>query len=266
MIRIAVVGAAGRMGQTLLRLAAEADDLRVTGAIVRPGSAADGEAVPGHDGLAYTGDPAAGLASAEVVLDFAAPPAGEPLVKHCAENGAALLVGTTGLTTETRAALEAAARRTAVLVAPNTSLGVNVLLDLVRRTAAALGDEYDIEIVEAHHARKADAPSGTALRLGEEAASARGRELDAVAVHDREGQMGPRGSGDIGFSVIRGGDIAGEHTVYFAGPGERIELTHRASSRDTFARGALNSARWLAGRGPGLYDMNDVLSSAAGRG
>lgn len=259
MIRIAVAGAAGRMGRRIITLSNEAPDVRITGAIVRPGSPAEGRPVPDTDSLAYTGDVEAGLVEADIVLDFSAPAAGDRLVSICATRRIPLLVGTTGLAGDVRQRLERAASDTAVLIAPNTSYGVNVMLDLVRRTAAALGDDYDIEIVEAHHGRKADAPSGTALRLGEEAATARGQDLDDDARHGRQGQTGPRPRGEIGFSVIRGGDIAGEHTVYFCGAGERIELTHRASSRDTFAAGAINAARWLAAQPVGLYSMKDVL-------
>lgn len=261
MIRIAVVGAAGRMGRRIIALCHDEPDARVTGAIVRPGSSVEDRPVPDTESLTYTSDIAAGLAEADVVLDFSAPAAGDRLVATCAARGIPLLVGTTGLAADIRQRLEQAAADTAVLIAPNTSYGVNLLLDLVRRTAAALGEDYDIEIVEAHHRRKADAPSGTAWRLGEEAATARGQDLEADARHGRQGQTGPRPGGEIGFSVIRGGDIAGEHTVYFCGPGERIELTHRASSRDTFAAGAINAVRWLAEQPAGLYTMEDVLES-----
>lgn len=261
MIRIAVVGAAGRMGRRIIALCHDEPDARISGAIVRPGSPAEGRPVPDTDSVAYTSDVDAALAEADVVLDFSAPAAGDRLVAICAARGIPLLVGTTGLAADIRQRLEQAAADTAVLIAPNTSYGVNLLLDLVRRTAAALGEDYDIEIVEAHHGRKADAPSGTAWRLGEEAAAARGRDLDADARHGRQGQTGPRPKGEIGFSVVRGGDIAGEHTVYFCGPGERIELTHRASSRDTFAGGAINAARWLAKQPAGLYTMKNVLES-----
>lgn len=263
MIRIAVVGAAGRMGRRITALCREESDVRVTGALVRPGSSVDGQAVPDSEGLVYTSDPSAALAEADVVLDFSAPDAGDRVLMLCAEKRIPLLVGTTGLADEARARLEQAATSTAVLFAPNTSFGVNLLLDLVRRTAAALGEDYDIEIVEAHHRRKVDAPSGTALRLGEEAADARGRDLEMDASYARHGQIGARPQGEIGFSVIRGGDIAGEHTVHFCGPGERLELTHKASSRDTFASGAINAARWLAEQDAGFYTMNDVLGDGA---
>lgn len=264
MVNIAVVGASGRMGRAIAGLAAAQDDVRLVGAIVRPESAAVGEAVPGWPDLRYVGEVDRGIGEADVVLDFSAPGASESLADRCAKQGRALLVGTTGLASGELERLEQAARETAVLIAPNTSMGVNLLIDLVRRAATALGEQYDIEILEAHHNRKADAPSGTALRLGEEAAAARGQTLESVADHQREGQTGPRTRGNIGFSVIRGGDIAGEHTVYFAGPGERIELTHRASSRDTFAQGAIDAARWLGGRPPGLYRMTDVVSGESG--
>lgn len=259
MLKITIVGASGRMGQAILALAGEMDAIRVVGAVVRPGSAVEHQAVPGQADLSYDSDLGGAIRDADVVLDFSAPGSRETLARACAEQGCALLVGTTGLDEQARRELEAAADRIPVLLAPNTSLGVNLLTDLVRRAAAALGEHYDIEIVEAHHGRKVDAPSGTALRLGQAAAEARGHSLDAVAVHARHGQTGPREPGAIGFSVVRGGDIAGEHTVMLAGPGERIELTHRASSRDTFARGALDAAHWLSGREPGLYGMDHVL-------
>jgi len=259
MLKIAVVGASGRMGQAILRLAKSLGDVEVVGALVRPGSPAEDEVVPDWPRLRYTSDQSAALVEAEVVLDFSAATDGSALVRHCVDHDLPLLVGTTGLADAARDALERASRKVPVLIAPNTSKGVNILLDLVHRAAAALGDDYDIEIFEAHHNRKSDAPSGTALRLGEVAAEARRKRLDAVSVHHRKGQTGPRRAGDIGFSVVRGGDIAGEHTVYLAGPGERLELSHRASSRDTFAHGALDAARWLAGRQAGLYDMRDVL-------
>lgn len=265
MIRIAVVGAAGRMGRRITALCSGASDVRIVGALVRAGSPADGEPVPETDGVAYTSDPSAALVEADVVLDFSAPDAGDQVLRACEEGRIPILVGTTGLEDHARNRLEQAAEKTAVLLAPNTSFGVNLLLDLVRRTAAALGEDYDIEIVEAHHRRKVDAPSGTALRLGEEAADARGQDLDGKACYARQGRTGVRPAGEIGFSVIRGGDIAGEHTVHFCGPGERIELTHKASSRDTFASGAINAARWLAGQTAGLYTMNDVLGASAGQ-
>jgi len=262
MLNITIVGASGRMGQSILSLARDMESVQIVGAVVRPGSSVENQPVPGWDALRYSSDLDAAVSAADVVLDFSAPGPRDRLAKACAEHGRALLVGTTGLDAEAQAQLKAQADRIPVLLAPNTSLGVNQLVDLVRRTAAALGEQYDIEILEAHHGRKQDAPSGTALRLGDAAADGRGQSLESVAVHARQGQTGPREPGAIGFSVVRGGDIAGEHTVMFAGPGERIELTHRASSRDTFARGALDAARWLAsGRAPGLYGMNDVLGA-----
>jgi len=259
MLKIAVVGASGRMGQSILRLAQEAGTIEVVGALVRPGSPADDSPVPGWPKLRYTSDLDAGLLEAQVVLDFSVASSGGALLRHCSKQGKALLVGTTGLEPAVIASLEKAGNDIPVLLAPNTSMGVNLLFRLARQAAASLGEDYDVEIFEAHHGRKVDAPSGTALRLGEEVAAARKRRLDTAAVFDRQGQTGPRRQGDIGFSVMRGGDVAGEHTVYLAGPGERIELSHRASSRDTFAHGALDAARWLAEQKPGFYDMADRL-------
>ncbi|MDQ2069118.1 4-hydroxy-tetrahydrodipicolinate reductase [Natronospira bacteriovora] len=259
MLKLALVGAAGRMGRAIARLAADADDLEVIGALVRKGSAAEGEAVPGFPDRLFSSDINEALSEADVVLDFSTPASTADVAAYCAERRIALLVGTTGLGQDGIDALRARAADIPLLLAPNTSFGVNLLLDLVRRAAGSLGDDYDIEIIEAHHGQKVDAPSGTALRLGEVAAAARGVSLPEDGVFGREGQTGARERGSIGFSVIRGGDIAGEHTVLLAGQGERIELTHRASSRDTFARGALNAARWLRGRPAGFYDMRDVL-------
>jgi 4-hydroxy-tetrahydrodipicolinate reductase len=177
-------------------------------------------------------------------------------------SGCGLVVGTTGLDGEALARLRSAAESIPVLVAPNTSLGVNLLIQLVEKAAASLPPEYDIEIFEAHHRYKVDAPSGTALRLGEAAAAGRGETLESVSVAARVGQTGPRPAGAIGFGVVRGGDIVGEHTVFYAGPGERLELTHRAHDRMTFAYGALRAAQWLRGRAAGRYAMTDVLGLA----
>jgi 4-hydroxy-tetrahydrodipicolinate reductase len=202
---------------------------------------------------------AAGSASGAVAVDFSLGGAVAAHAQACAAAGVAMLVGTTGYDTAARAALERAAAKIAVLIAPNTSVGVAVLSQLAAQAALALGEAYDVEISEAHHRSKRDAPSGTALGLGETVARVRGRSLNEVAVYDRHGVDGPRKDGSIGFSVVRGGDIVGEHTVTFAGAGERLEITHRAWDRMTFARGALRAAAWLKGRPPGLYGMQDVL-------
>ena len=264
-VRIALFGATGRMGLSLLRAIHDSTDFELVGALASPESPALGEdagAVAGlarRFGVAVTADRAAALARAEVVLDFTLPGATLANLEAAAAAGASLLIGTTALAAEVLPAVEAAARRIAVLPAPNTSLGVNLLARLVERAAQALPAEYDIEILEAHHRYKVDAPSGTALRLGDAAAAGRGSDLKSLAVEHASGRPGPRPSGSIGFATLRGGDVAGEHSVFFLGPGERLELTHRAHDRMTFAYGALRAAEWLRGRPAGRYSMTDVL-------
>ncbi len=266
MLKIAVAGAAGRMGRRLVEAVMEAGpDIRLAAATVKPGADSLGMDV----GLLAKGR-AAGVAAAaslaqcehpfDVLIDFTSPAALAAHGEFCAEHGRALVVGTTGLSAEDLALLAACAERIAVLHSPNMSVGVNLSLRLLGQAAAALGDDFDVEIVEAHHRHKKDAPSGTALAMGRSVAAALGRDLDDRAVHDRTG-IGPgRRRGEIGFAVVRGGDIVGEHTTIFAGLGERLEITHKASSRMTFARGALRAARWIANRPPGLYSMADVLA------
>jgi 4-hydroxy-tetrahydrodipicolinate reductase len=206
-----------------------------------------------------TADARAALRGAAVAIDFSLPQAVAAHAEACADAGVPLLVGTTGLDAQSLSRLEACTRRIAVVLAPNTSVGVNVMINLAARAARALDAGFDVEIHEAHHRMKRDAPSGTALALGAAVAEARGTSLAAVGVYAREGNIGPRPPAAIGFSVVRAGDIVGEHTVLFAGEGERIEITHRAGDRMGFARGALRAARWLIGRAPGLYRMSDVL-------
>ncbi len=259
---VALFGCTGRMGQCLVRALAEEAfaDLRLRGALASPSSARlglDAAAQGAPTGVLVTSSVAQALRDAAVAVDFSSPGGVADNARACAEAGVALLVGTTGLDAAARAALALAAARIAILIAPNTSVGANVLLSLVSQATAALGADFDIEISELHHRLKRDAPSGTALALGEAAAAARGRPLAEVAVHDRHGSFAPRDPGSIGFSVQRGGDVVGEHTVTFAAAGERLELTHRATDRMTFARGALRAARWLRGRPAGLYDMRD---------
>jgi len=204
-------------------------------------------------------DAAPHLAGAAVAIDFSQPEAVAAHAAACGAAGVPLLVGTTGFDAGTRRALDAAAQRIPVLIAPNTSVGVNVMTRLAALAARALGDGYDVDVAEAHHRAKRDAPSGTALALGEAVAAARGTTLDQVAVYERHGVTGPRPPGSIGFAVVRAGDIVGEHTVIYAGEGERLEITHRASDRSTFAQGALRAAAWLIGRPAGVYGMQDVL-------
>jgi 4-hydroxy-tetrahydrodipicolinate reductase len=265
---IALFGVTGRMGQTLIRALREAPTggaaaaSTLVGALASAQSrrlGADAAAEGAPTGVIISSDPRVALAQAAVALDFSLPQCVAANARACAEAGVPLVLGTTGFDAAARAALDAAAGVIPILIAPNTSVGVNVVRQLVKLATQALGDGYDVEISEAHHRMKRDAPSGTALALGEVVAQARGVGLQQVAVFDRQGNHEPRRAGDIGFAVVRAGDIVGEHTVTFAGAGERVEITHRASDRITFARGALRAAEWLIGRPPGLYSMNDVL-------
>ena len=269
MLRVAVLGAAGRMGRAVLGCLLESDDLKLTGAVTEPK-----DRLLGHDageligaaalGVPLSDDPRQGLHGAQVAVDFTLPTATEANLRASVENGSALVIGTTGLEERQLKAIERAAHEITIVYARNMSVGVNVFMNLVGRAAKALGDGYDVEILEAHHRHKVDAPSGTALALGEQIAAARGRPLADLAVYAREGRVGPRVPGTIGFSVIRGGSIVGEHTVRFIGAEEQVELVHVAQDRKTFARGALRAARWAAGRAPGLYSMTDVLDLARG--
>lgn len=261
---IVVTGASGRMGQMLMRTIAASEEARLVGAVERAGhdwvgrdagTAMGGAAL----GVIVTDDAAAAFAEADGVIDFTAPAATLEFAQAAADAGTVHVIGTTGFTAAEIAALDVIAQRVAMIRAGNMSLGVNLLTQLTRQVAAALGEEFDIEVIEAHHNQKADAPSGTALMLGEAAAEGRGVSLDDVADRARDGITGPRTRGDIGFSVIRGGDIVGEHDVLFAAPGERIVLRHLATDRGIFARGALRAALWGQGQPPGSYDMIDVL-------
>ncbi len=259
---LAIVGITGRMGQSLLRALPEFPDLRLSGAIASPTSSrlgADAAAEGATCGVAVTADLGLGLRGASVALDFSTATAVAAHARDCAAAGIALLVGATGLDAASREVLERAATQIPVLIAPNTSVGVALAAQLVALAAARLGESFDVEIAEAHHRLKRDAPSGTALALGESVAAARGQSLADVAVYDRAGQSPPRRAGSIGFSVVRAGDIVGEHTVTFAADGERVEITHRATDRIIFARGALRAAAWLVGRPAGLYGMRNVL-------
>ena len=262
MIQIAVSGAAGRMGRAIVQACAESEGVRLAAALERPGSPALGAdagelAGVGTLGVTVGSDPAA--APFDVLIEFSLP---EPTLEHlavCRVRGRAMVIGTTGFDAGGKAAIQAAAGEIGVVFAPNMSVGVNLCFKLLETAARVLGDEVDVEIIEAHHRHKVDAPSGTALRMGEVVAQALDRDLETCAVYGRHGVTGERDRRTIGFETIRAGDIVGEHTVMFAGTGERVEITHRATSRMTFARGAVRAARWLAGRGPGLYDMQDVL-------
>src|SRR6266404_7631448 len=264
---IAIFGITGRMGQSLVRVLRErgpTQPLRLVGAVASPSSArlgSDAAADGDPTGVMVTADPRAALKDAAVAVDFSLPQCVSENARACMAARVPLLVCATGFDGAAREALDAAAAVIPVLIAPNTSLGVNVLARLVKLAARALGPGYDVEISEAHHRMKRDAPSGTALALGEVVAAERGRKLADVAVFDRHGPDAQRRAGDIGFAVLRAGDIVGEHTVTFAVAGERVEITHRATDRVTFAHGALRAAAWLVGRPPGLYAMNDVLGS-----
>jgi 4-hydroxy-tetrahydrodipicolinate reductase len=262
--RIGIVGAAGRMGRMLVRTVSKTEGCVVAGATERAGTAELGRDVGelagiGTLGLTLSDNVAAMFAAVDVVIDFTAPAATAAHAGLAASAGCALIAGTTGLEAEHRAALEAAAARVPIVWAPNMAAGVNLLFALTERVARALGPEFDIEIVEMHHRHKVDAPSGTALALGEAAAAGRSVALDAVRESGRDGITGARARGAIGFASLRGGDVVGDHTVVFAGAGERIELTHRAASREIFASGAVRAARWVAGKPAGLYGMKDVL-------
>ncbi|SFD72851.1 4-hydroxy-tetrahydrodipicolinate reductase [Roseivivax sediminis] len=261
---VVVTGVSGRMGQMLVREIAASDALRLVGAVERAGhdwAGRDvGAAMGGADlGVKVEDDPLGAFARAQAVIDFTAPEATLHFAELAAQARAVHVIGTTGFTDDQIAALEPASRHSVQVRAGNMSLGVNLLKALTRQVAAALGPDWDIEVVEAHHNRKVDAPSGTALMLGEAAAEGRGVSLADVADRGRDGMTGARRRGDIGFAAIRGGDIVGEHDVIFAGPGERIVLRHAASDRALFARGALRAALWGQDKAPGQYDMTDVL-------
>ena len=261
---IVITGASGRMGQMLVRTVLASDQARLVGAIERPGNpwiGRDlGEAMGGAPlGITVTDDAVQAIATAQAVIDFTSPAATVAFAELAAQARAVHVIGTTGLEPDDLAKIKAAARHAPIIRAGNMSLGVNLLVGLSRKVAAALGEDWDIEVVEAHHNRKVDAPSGTALMLGEAAAEGRGQTLDALRTPAREGITGARAPGSIGFSAIRGGDIVGEHDVIFATAGERVILRHVATDRAIFARGALRAALWGQDKGPGEYDMADVL-------
>lgn len=264
MTRIAVLGASGRMGRMLVQAVHESDNAQLSAAIVRSGSSLVGVDIGelcglGKIGIATT-DSLASSPEFDVLIDFTSPTTTLESLVFCAKHHKAIVVGTTGLDQAQLAQLDAAARQVPVVFAANMSTGVNLSLNLLATAAKALGDAgFDIEVIEAHHRHKVDAPSGTALMMGRAVADALGRDLNDCGVFAREGQCGPRTADEIGFSVIRAGDIVGEHTVMFAAEGERIEITHKASSRMTFARGAVRAALWVASQSPARYDMQDVL-------
>lgn len=261
--QVAVAGATGRMGHMLIEAIRGSDDCRLAGALdvaASPAIGNDAAAFLGHaSGVPVTADLAAGLQHADVLIDFTRPEGTLAHLKACRERGVAAVIGTTGFSDAQKREIEDAARDIAIVMAPNMSVGVNVTLKLLDMAARALATGYDIEVIEAHHRHKVDAPSGTALKMGEVLANALGRDLKDCAVYAREGVTGERDPSSIGFATVRGGDIVGDHTVLFAGTGERIEITHKASSRATYAQGSLRAVRFLAGRDKGLFDMFDVL-------
>ncbi len=262
-LRIAIAGASGRMGRVLIEAVLAEPDCRLAGALDIEGSPALGQdagAFAGRStGVMITSDLRAGLSSAQLLIDFTRPEGTLAHLKLCRELGVKAVIGTTGFTPAQKAEIADHADHIALMLAPNMSVGVNVMLKLLDQAARALNQGYDIEVIEAHHRHKVDAPSGTALQIGEVLAAALGRELKDCAVYARHGVTGERDPSTIGFSAIRGGDIVGDHTVLFAGTGERIEITHKSSSRATYAQGSLRAARFLASRSQGLFDMNDVL-------
>ena len=255
-MKIAIAGAAGRMGQMLIRQIAATEGSSLVGALEGPGSNALGQDA---GGVKIASDVAAAIASAQVLIDFTVPAATVAHAKVAADKGVAMVIGTTGLNPEQTAAIHEAAKRTPILWAANMSLGINILQALVEKTASLLDRSYDIEIVEMHHRHKIDAPSGTALALGHSAAAGRQVKLEEVWRKSRDGHTGARPAGEIGFATLRGGEEVGVHTVMFAAAGERLELSHRSFSRETYATGAVRAALWLEGKGPGLYGMKDVL-------
>ncbi len=262
-MKIAVAGASGRMGHMLIEAIRNAPDALLSGALDvagAPGMGTDAAAFLGQKSdVLITESLDLALAEADFLIDFTRPEGTLKHLEYCAEHGIKVIIGTTGFDDAGKAAIAAAARHTAVVFAPNMSVGVNVTMKLLEMAAKSFAEGYDIEIVEAHHRHKADAPSGTALQMGEVVARALGRDLKEVGVFAREGVTGERDPSSIGFATIRGGDIVGDHTVLFAGIGERIEISHKSSSRVTYANGSLRAARYLASRDSGLYDMQDVL-------
>ncbi len=258
------MGAGGKMGLRLIALARQAPGLEVAAAAERSGHPTLGKdageaAGIGSIGVAIRDNPSDALAAGDVVIDFSAPGSTLALIPQAVAGRRSLVIGTTGLSPDALATIRAASAEIPIVFAPNMSLGMNVMFKIVADVARALGPGYDLEIVEAHHRLKRDAPSGTALRLGQILADATKHQLEEVGVYARHGDIGPRTPSEIGIQTVRAGDIVGDHTVIFGGLGERLEVTHRASSRDTFARGALRAAQWLPGKAPGLYDMQDVL-------
>ncbi len=263
-LKVVIAGCSGRMGHVLLECVFADTDLVLHGALDRadnPQLGRDaGEQLGKVSGVKVTDNIDDALKNADVLVDFTRPEASMLYLAACQKHQVKMIIGTTGFSAEEKQVIEAAAKNVAIVFAPNMSVGVTLLINLVQSAAKVLNEGYDIEIIEAHHRHKVDAPSGTALRLGEAAASALGRDLAECAVYGREGVTGERDPSTIGFATVRGGDVVGDHTVLFAGIGERVELTHKASSRATFALGALRAAKFLADKNSGLFDMQDVLN------
>ena len=266
MIKAIVTGAAGRMGSRIINVLSTSEGIRLSGAVERKGHALVGQDASGPAGIpsggvlnVITNDLAAALKAGDVLIDFTMPEASLEHLKVCAEHGKGIVIGSTGFTKEQLAEANTYAQKVPCVLSPNMSVGVNVCFKVLADLAKILGPDFDAEIVEWHHRLKKDAPSGTAVRMGEVVAKALGRDYQKAAKYHREGITGARTDEEIGMQTVRGGDIVGEHTVYFIGMGERIELTHRAHTRDMFARGAVRAAKWVVGKKPGLYDMQDVL-------
>jgi len=261
--RVAVAGSSGRMGRALVEAISQSPDFRLKAALERADSPFlgkdAGEIIGSPNGVPIGADIDSALEGCDVLIDFTRPEGTLLHLDSCVRHGVRVVIGTTGFSVEQRHKVEAADKRVAVVMAPNMSVGVNLVFRLLETAARVLAEGYDVEIIEAHHRHKVDAPSGTALRMGEVVAGTLGRDLRSHAVYGREGTSGERKATTIGFATVRGGDIVGDHTALFAGIGERVEITHRASSRATFALGALRAARFLAGKKTGLYDMQDVL-------
>ncbi len=263
-VRVAILGATGRMGHALIKTTAQMPELRLAAAVALRGSPGFGSDAGSLAGLAPVGvtvadDLVAAVAAADVLVDFSRPDGTLAALDACVAQGKAMVIGTTGFNAAQKERIALASRSIPLCMAANFSVGVNVCLRLLELAAQTLGDDYDVEIVEAHHRHKVDAPSGTALRMGEAVAGALGRRLEDCAVYTREGHTGARARAKIGFATVRGGDVVGDHTVMFLGDGERVEIAHKASSRSNFARGAMRAAAWLYGRAPGRYEMRDVL-------
>jgi 4-hydroxy-tetrahydrodipicolinate reductase len=266
MIKAVVAGAAGRMGARIIQVLSASEGIRFSAALERKGHPLAGQdacmlaGLPSQGAHAIiTDDVQAALSAGEVLIDFTMPEATIEHVKACAALGKAVVIGTTGFSKEQLLEIDACARKIPCMLSPNMSIGVNLCFKILAEIATVIGNDYDMEIVEAHHRLKKDAPSGTALKMAQVLAQAVGRNLEEVGVYARKGMTGERSKKEIGIQTLRGGDIVGDHTVMFAGTGERIELTHRATSRDTFAAGAVRAAKWLVSKKPGLYDMQDVL-------